>query len=165
MLYKFSRKSSRFTKKAVIGIVELVWLLPLFLIMVFFIVNVGVIIFTKSVFTDAVYASARASAQAGGAYVVDPTTNTPIYNESFINTLAGIPGMPSTLSPTNPNLQLRVLDGATCTTIGPNSYVEIEANYNAPLPVPAFNALLRVGGNGYAFSTIGVARCEVVPLQ
>jgi hypothetical protein len=133
--------------------------MPIFAFMMFFLVDMGYLVFISGILHDAAYVSARASAQSGGAYTPDPSaSNAPIYQSSFVNALSGVPGISATTAAS----MVSVSTGGTCATSGPNSYVTIQVNYNnVPLAFPGLISFLHITG-AINLSAVGVARCEVV---
>lgn len=148
----FPRASRRRVRGVVM--IEFMLLLPLFMFICLFTVDLGRLVVVSGAVNDATYVAARSGAQRGSATEGDNAQIT------FEKTIKNIPGAAKL-----PAAEFTVIDG-DCTTS--SSYIVVEARQSVPLITPGMNELMNVftGGSlqnpGYMVSSRGVVLCEII---
>jgi Flp pilus assembly protein TadG len=137
------------------ALLEFVILLPFLIFIMVFTVDLGRLIFTGNALQDAVYASARTGAQAGGACVTACPNSSA--QQTFNHVIAGIP----TSSPPA-GVTWSVVNGSLCSATGANSNVTVKGTYPINFITPGLGTVLKGFFNNVpTISAIGTARCEV----
>ena len=146
--------SSRHRRATVL--LEFMLILPLFLFLVFFSVDMGRLMVVYGAVGDATYVAARAGAQYGTTNV----NGVPVADEAYQRSLDGMPGVSGSTS------KLVVISGE-CTS--KSSYIVTEGQQTVSLITPGLGALLKSfegGDSGYGADWVLKARasvlCEVV---
>ena len=157
--------------------VEFALILPSFVFMMLFTIDMGSLVLMKGAMSDATFTSARAGAQLGGANVGVGAGRAGISERTFYSAVEQIP-MSANLRDVN---AFTVLEGGTCVAAAAgglgstgdagaphNSMVRVQATYTMRMITPGLSAMLNmIGGNGnaeangYQVTSTGVARCEV----
>lgn len=139
-------------------LIEFMMILPLFLFLTLFAVDMGRMILVAGAMNDAAYVSARAGAQRGAAG--DPQTGAS--RTAFERAVSAIPGASST-----ENTEFRIVQGS-CTN--ENSYIVIEVVQEVDFITPGLGSLLGMVdrsegsdiGRSWALHSRGAVLCEVV---
>ena len=136
--------------------IEFAMILPLFLFLMLFTVDMGRMVLLQAGLQDATQQSARAGAQVGGASISNRSRIT------FDSAIDAAPGLES-----GRVSRFTINSGGTCSAGQTN--VTIDARYSASLITPGLTALLGVfaGQDGqdagdWSLSATSVARCEVL---
>jgi hypothetical protein len=135
---------------------EFAMIMPLFLFLVLFSIDMGRMVLVAGAMNDAAYVSARSGAQLGGA-------GSPVDGPSrraFDRAVQSIPGAGAD------NVDFLIIDGS-CTTS--QSYITIEASQNVRFITPGLTSLLgmwdgdgRGATEGWELSARGSVLCEIV---
>lgn len=149
---------------------EFIIILPMFLFLIVFMVDMGRVIMVATAVQEATYRSARASAIAGGAdlLVTDSQGGLgSVSDAAFFQALEETPGGRSA-----ENISLSTVSGGRCEQSEPNNFVTIQATYDVKFLTPGMGGLLRLAGGGttelgtsYSLQAVSVSRCEVVGVQ
>jgi Flp pilus assembly protein TadG len=142
------------------SMLEFVIILPLFLLLIVFIVDVARVLMVNNAVTTATYRAARDAAIRGGTDVYCGAER--CYQRTFDQALSEVPGgSAATVDPAGP----RVVSGARCTSGSvtlADSVVTLETTYSLSLLTPGLATLLGTGSGGWeGISVSAVARCEV----
>jgi Flp pilus assembly protein TadG len=145
------------------ALLEFAFVLPMFLFMITFAIDMGRMTFISAVLQDSAFTSARAGAQVGGA----GSATTGESRKAFDSAVALLPtGQQGRIS------GFKVATGATCVKEAPttstrpdNRYVTIKIKYTVPLITPGLRKLLDATAPNegpWQLGATGIARCEVV---
>ncbi len=153
--------STRRNRRRGVEMLEFAILLPIFIFILMFTIDMGNVIFLSGTLHDAVFVAARSGAQVGAGCYNDPVGGDcagPSRN-AFNQALAGIPGVRQSYVNS-----FAVTEGATCTNVPGGNYVVVRASYRVHFITPGLFSLINVAtaGHGWSLSATGVARCEVV---
>lgn len=135
--------------------IEFALLLPIFILMMVLTFDFGRMVLTNVTLHNAAYTAARAGAQIGGASVGGQQ----ISRDAFVDTVDRDPVLRMEFLAAN---SPRIVTGQSCTALGANRYVTVEAQYRFTFLTPGLNALLDITGTPFNLRTSAVARCEVV---
>lgn len=164
-----------------VEMLEFALLMPIFLFLVLFSIDMGVVVMQDGIIHDAAFVGARADAQVGGgqygyqsAYsaVQDQLKWVPALGSGASNAEICIPGVPG-CSPGATQYVPPTVGYSYCSSApGPNgegTYIEVQLTVPVRLLTPGLNGLLLLidpGANGpgnvWSLSATGVARCEIV---
>lgn len=145
----------RFHKKRGSGLLEFALVLPLFLMLVCFVVDMGRMTFYSAVVHDAAFSAARAGAQVGTAGSASSGASRTAFNNAVDS---AIPGGSSSIQ------NFVITSGAPCAATGTDAYVTVKGSVNVSLVTPGLYALLNVTSSNstWALNASSAARCEVV---
>lgn len=156
--------------------IEFAFILPIFMFMLLFIIDMGTMILMQGAMQDATYSAARTGAQYGGAAVGTTCQNGASdcqtgYTRIALNDAAGqIPGYPRL----GHIVSMGITSGAKCTsgtangTNNVNGFVSIKVTYTTRMVTPGLAGMLRMlgsnsgTGNEWTSTAVGVARCQIV---
>ncbi len=135
--------------------IEMIFVIPIMIILIAFVVDLGLAIYTKNALADATQASVRVASQRGGAVM----NGRRVAQEQFYTSINGAPGMESS--------------SVTRYTIGPNlctnasSTIEARSTYQYSFITPGLNAIFAMIGSdgvggGMQINAASALRCEIV---
>ena len=152
-----SRTMTR-TRRGVVSL-EFAMLLPLFLLMTLFAVDMGRLIVVNGAVADAAFHAARVGAQIGGACPNNPTTcdTDGVSRVAFNETVDAYPTIESSEVE-----YFRVDTGGRCASSGPDRHVTIRTRYKIDPITPGLYTLAGLVGDGWSVSNAAVVRCDVV---
>jgi hypothetical protein len=138
------------------GTLEFAMVLPLFLLLITFIVDVSRVMMISNAVNTSAYRAAREAAIRGGGDVVCPSSGTRCYIATFNTVLTETPGGSMATVTNGPT----VLKGARCSAVDP--IVVIEARYSVRFLTPGLATVMGLAGGGFNnLGAKGVSRCEV----
>ena len=146
------------------SMLEFVIVLPMFLVLILFIVDMSRLLMVHSAMQEATYRAARAGAVYGGSRTPDGAR---VSQRAFDKAVGETPGSSSA-----ENVQFLPGSGQVCRASGLDLYVEIGARYRVDLITPGLGGLLNVmsgpdqhnnilDADSFTMDTFSVARCEV----
>ena len=140
---------------------EFAMLLPLFLLMTMFAVDMGRLIVVNGAVADATFHAARVGAQTGGACPNNKTRcNTRgVSALAFYETVDAYPAISREGVPTD---GFHVETGGTCSSSGLNSHITIRTQYEIDPITPGLYTLAGLVSDGWSVSNAAVVRCDVV---
>ena len=156
---------------------EFAFILPIFMFMLMFTLDMGHMMLMSGAMQDATYSAARTGAQAGGASI-DIRANTSPCPQSGVcsqgssyrslqDTMRQIPGSGKLIELRD----MTIVHGGRCTNDGVNDHVEIRTRYDLHLITPGLTAMLDMFSEGkqagvdnsaWTLKSTAVARCEVI---
>jgi len=158
---RLSKQSTR--KRRASQYIEFAILLPIFIVILLFIIDAGQMVLVQAGLQDAAQQIARTGAQQGGLGPECQTgtscTSGAIYNE-LVTAIDAIPGgNGANLDSSRPIVA--VSGGGTygCTTASP--YVTVQVNYNDQLVFPGIKAILTTIDPSWELHASATARCEI----
>lgn len=141
-------------------LIEFAILLPIFLYMIIFAIDMGNMVMMSGIVHDAAFVGAQAGAQLGGGSQGDSAATS-----AARGALALVPGV------TASRVSATIYDGyGNCNSSGNanGTYIELKVTYPAQFITPGLGALMsiisRSGNNengAWSLSAVGVARCEI----
>lgn len=152
---------------------EFTLVLPMFVFMMLFTVDMGTLMLASGAMNDAAFSSARAGAQAGGAGFVPgedrslcPSNGNCGGGASFDSAVESYDMIPLGDAVDFDSADFRVESGATCVAGTVDSYVTVKMPYTVELMTPGLEAITGIGTGADAagkFTLVasGVARCEI----
>lgn len=155
--------------------IEFALVLPAFMFLLMFVVDMSVITLVNSGMQEATYNAARFAAQRGGTSVgsTAPCANNaicatgPVYNR-FVETVRSTPLASSVQAG---SLNLTVVSGAVCSATSgsvDDTFVTLRSAYSINLITPGLSAIMKLLNSNStqelpgSFTSTAVARCEVV---
>lgn len=169
-----SRAQSRRGWKRAATMIEFAFILPIFMFLLLFTIDMGQVILMSGAMQDATFSAVRAGAQVGGAsydartgvaacQATGPCTTGSTYR-TFKKATSQIP-----FAATNTVKGMSILSGGKCATTGANAFVSVRTDYSVKLITPGLNAMLGMidgattaGDPAWQLHATAVARCEVV---
>lgn len=156
--------------------IEFALVFPIFIFMIVFSIDMGLMMLTAGSMSDTAFSAARAGAQSGGgAYnpvtrstecdtACTPSSNT-VTRQVVEDAEAVFPlGSVRSFNVTD----TRVTSGGRCSDSGPNSFVRVELPYRISFLTPGLTAMVAVADGsspeqyeGTNMRAVGVARCEI----
>lgn len=154
-------------------LLEFTMVIPIFIFMMLFSVDMGMLMLTSGAVNDAAFSAARAGAQAGGGGY-DPSSqgfvcgNGPCAG-SVSSEAAFDSAMQAPLSEeiwTYDEDGFRIVSGAECRNGGEDAYVTVTLPYRVNMFTPGLAAMLGMvnegsAGDEFKLVATGVARCEI----
>lgn len=134
---------------------EFVLVLPMFLFLVFFTVDMGRMTVLSGILSDSAYVAARSGAQRGGANIAGDRN----VERTFERDQSNIPNLGA-----DRPAQLRIINGS-CTT--DSSYIEVEVSKEVEFITPGLGVLLNLPGGGgdplapWTLRSKGTVLCEI----
>lgn len=145
-------------------LVEFALVLPIFLFLILFSIDMGRMVFYSGVVHDAAFTSARAGAQVGAA----GSSAKGASRDAYFDAISQVPGN----GDADTIATFSVERGASCdrSPTSPNRFVQVRGTLSVEFITPGMRTLLTIGGNGERFDDLGawtlpatgIARCEVV---
>ena len=147
------------TRQGVVSL-EFAMLLPLFLLMTLFAVDMGRLIVVNGAVADATFHAARVGAQTGGAC---PNNRTQcdthgVSADAFYATVDAYPAISRDGVPVGDGF--RVETGGICTS--QNRHITIRTEYEIKPITPGLYTLAGLVSDGWSVSNVAVVRCDVV---
>lgn len=145
---------------------ELAMLLPLFLLMTLFAVDMGRLIVVNGAVADATFHAARVGAQTGGAcpdngsQCNDPDAAGAVSALAFYETVDAYPAINRNGVPDTNGFVVET--GGTCTNSGLDRHITIRTQYDIKPITPGLYTLAGLVGDGWSVSNAAVVRCDVV---
>lgn len=159
---------------------EFALILPIFMFMLLFTIDMGHLILMSSAMQDATYAAATTGAQVGGAGIDTSGSGMLVCNNgttcragstyrSLTSSASQIPGY-GKLGSLDSSTPMVIVHGATCVDDGVNDHVVIRTKYSTSLLTPGLGALLKmmsgssngVSDNGWVLTSTAAVRCQVI---
>jgi Flp pilus assembly protein TadG len=142
---------------------EFALILPFFLFLVFFTVDMGRMTVLSGILSDSAYVAARSGAQRGGANING--------DQNVIRTFERVQTNIPDLGADDP-AQITIVNGTCSSTTGANSYIVVDVTKDVDFITPGLGALLNMAGGGdgtggpelstWTLSSRGTVLCEIV---
>lgn len=147
-IYKKNAKRNRGT-----SVLEFVLILPLFLLLMMLVVDLGRVMMGYTAVNTALNTSARAAAVAGGTSAMCGAS--PCYEGAFAD------AYDDTAAVQESEIRLATVGSTSCTAAAPN--VALKAEFKVDLLTPGLYSAIGIAraGDGFQLSTTAVSRCEV----
>lgn len=151
---KLARPAQRRRRRGTV-MLEFALLLPLFMFLVLFTVDVGRLTFYMGALNDATYLSARAASQYGST----GPANSGISATAFRRAIEAVPGM------ANGSERIQIVGTGVCTDA--TSFIDIDGTYRYRFLTPGLSELARLSSqydtrSGWQISASASVRCEIV---
>lgn len=144
----------RQSKKRAVSTLEFVMILPMFILLITFMVDISRVLMISSGVNNAASKAARDAAIRGGTQVLCGTE--PCFKATFNQAIADTPGTNGIKAK---SLDLEATSGQQCSSI--DAVVSVKATYDVDLLTPGLSTVLGLTGGFKGLTSVGVARCEV----
>jgi Flp pilus assembly protein TadG len=133
-------------------LLEFVMIMPLFMMLTMFSLDMGRIMVISGALNDATYVGARSAAQYGAVNIGGVN----VVERAFRNAVDDIPG----IDPTKATVVVTAPSSGVCR--GTDVYIDARATYNMRLVTPWVDNLLDLFGRTWTIRTNATVLCEVV---